>query len=123
MNKKGAMIAAIALTVVASVLVTSYLVNKATIATMANKVVEVEAFNDIGRIENWDILEQLLNKGCHKEALEFVRLERSSILSSLKRKMNNDSHISGMVNDRNSEVAARAVNHAGLGSYTIPTCQ
>ena len=123
MNRKGGMIAVIALSVVSSVLVISYLVNKATIAAMANKALEVEAFNDIGRIETWDLLEQLIAKGCNQEALEFVRLERSSILSSLNRRMINGSNISEMVNDRNPEVAARVVNHAEPSSHTIPTCE
>jgi hypothetical protein len=44
----------------------------------------MEAFNELDKIRSWDSVEQLLIKGCNKEALEYVRMKQSLELLHLQ---------------------------------------
>ncbi len=113
---------AIALSIVITFLVTAYFVRMHTNKAFKATVFEMEAFNDVGRVEAWDSLEQLLVKGCNNEALEFVKIEQASELLALKYDLNNDAKLIKKIEERNSSVVKRANSIVNKGVYQIPSC-
>ncbi len=83
----------------------------------------IEAFNEVHRIESWDSLEQLLLKGCNKEALEYVKMEQSLGLSSLKWHLDNGARLEKKVEEEKRSIISRAHAFVGEGKYEIPTCK
>lgn len=83
----------------------------------------MEAFNELHRIESWDRTEQLLLKGCNKEALEYVRVEQSLALSSLKWHLDNGAKLEKKVEEENRSIVGRAQSFASNSKYEIPTCK
>ncbi len=73
MKKHIKLILIIVLAVIATFLLTVYFVTKNTRAAFISASQDMEAFNELHRIRSYDSLEQLLIKGCNKEALEYVR--------------------------------------------------
>ncbi len=82
----------------------------------------MEAFNELHRIESWDNLEKLLLKGCNKEALDYVRMEQSLGLSSLKWHLDNGAQLEKKVEEENRSIMSRTHSFVGKGKYEIPTC-
>ncbi len=113
----------IAATATLTFIATSYGVRKGVIMAFTHKVLEMEATNEVGRIESWDRLENLLLKGCNKEALELVRLERISAFSMLKYHIGNDEQLKSAVQERNSAIALRMEKSSKPNDYQIPTCE
>lgn len=99
------------------------LARKGTIKALVGAVAETEVVNDVGLVESWDRVEQLLTKGCTKEALELARIEQSLALSSIKRQVGDSGELMAKVAARNPEVAKRAELVPLKGTYTIPTCK
>ena len=112
----------IVLTVIATFLVTAYFSSKNTRAAFVAAAYDMEAFNEVHRIESWDRLEQLLVKGCHKEALEYARMERSLGLSSLKWHLANGAKLDKKLEVENRSILGRAKSFTSKGKYDIPTC-
>lgn len=114
---------AIALTIIVTFVATSYLVRKETIKAFKAAVFEMEAFNEVGRVESWDRLEQLLVKGCNNEALELVKIEQSLALSALKYNVGADAKLLKKIEERNNSIAKRAYAMPKTTTYQIPTCK
>lgn len=57
-------------------IVSAHFAAKNTKAAYVATTYNIEAFNELHRIESWDNLEKLLLKGCNKEALEYVKVLR-----------------------------------------------
>ena len=83
----------------------------------------METFNELHRIESLDNLEQLLLKGCNKEALEYVRMEQSLGLSELKWNINNGAKLDKKVEEEKRSILSRAQSFESKGKYDIPTCK
>ena len=109
--------------VIVTFLATSYLINKNTIKAVVSSVTEMEAFNEIGRVEAWDLVEELLINGCNKEALELVKIQQHMALTDLKRHVRSDQGLIRMIEDKNPGVAKRIANVKKINSYAIPTCK
>ena len=84
---------------------------------------DAEAFNELHRVKSWDSLEQLLIKGCNKEALEYVRMEQSLGLLSLKDNLKNGAKLDKALEAENPSILSRANAITSKGKYYIPTCQ
>ena len=113
---------AMALSIAITFLATAYFVRTHTNKAFKATVFEMEAFNDVGRVEAWDRLEQLLVKGCNSEALELVRFEQTSELLALKYDLNNDAKLIKKIEERNASVVKRANDIINKGEYQIPSC-
>ena len=116
-------IVAIALTAIATFMATAYFSTKNTRAAFVSSVIDMEAFNELHRIKSWDSLEQLLIKGCNKEALEYVRMEQSLGLLSLKDRLNNGAKLDKKLEEENSSIFSKAHSIKSQGRYDIPTCK
>lgn len=68
-----AFIVALLLTAIVSAHFAAKNTRDAYVATTYN----IDAFNELHRIESWDNLEKLLLKGCNKQALEYVKMEQA----------------------------------------------
>ena len=113
---------AIVLTVIITFMVTAYFATKNTRAAFVAATYDMGAFNELHRISSWDSLEQLLIKGCNKEALEYVRMEQSLGLLSLKGKLTNGAKLDKALEEENPSVLSRAHSIISKGKYYIPTC-
>lgn len=85
---------------------------------------EMNSFNDIGRIEAYDFLENLIKQGCNKEALDFINYQKTSMLADLQSYMKESDAIRITFMDRNEKIKERAdkvVNRSG--SYIYPSCK
>lgn len=103
-------------------MVTAYFTTKNTRAIFVAETYDMEAFNELHRIKSWDSLEQLLIKGCNKEALEYVRMEQSLGLSSLKWHFDNGAKLEKKLEEENPSILSRVHSFKGKGKYEIPTC-
>ena len=122
MKKPFKILLATVLTAVSTFLVTSYFATKNTRAAFVAATFDMEAFNELHRIRSWDNLEQLLIKGCNKEALEYVRMEQSLGLLSLKHNLNNGAKLDKALEEENPLILSRASSIISKGKYYIPTC-
>lgn len=113
----------IALTVFATLIVTAYFATRNTKAAFVSMAYDMEAFNELHRIETWDRIEQLLVKGCNKEALEYIKLEQSLALSSLKWHLDNGAKLERKVEEDNRSIVGRAQSFTSNGKYSIPSCK
>ncbi len=124
MSQRLKLILTAVLSVIVTFFATSYLVRNSMLNSMSTKFVETEAFNDVGRLEFYDTLHELLVKGCTKEALKFVQIQQSLLLSGLKRHMSWGDEVTKTINDRNQEIARRAANFSTpIRGFVIPTCK
>lgn len=114
---------AIISTVIATFLVTSYFATKYTRASFVATTYDMEAFNELHRIRSWDRLEQLLVKGCNKEALEYVRMEQSLGLSALKWHLKNGAELDKRLEEENRSILSRAKSAGSTGKQGIPNCK
>lgn len=114
---------AIVLTAIVTFMATAYFVAKSTKGTFVAATSDMEAFNVLHRIRSWDSLEQLLVKGCNEEALEYVRMEQSLGLGSLKWHLDNGAKLENKVEEENGSILNRAHSFVGKSTYDIPTCK
>jgi hypothetical protein len=112
---------AVVLIIIVTYVVTSYFAVKNTRATFFSVTLDVEAFNELHRIRSWDNLEQLLIKGCNKEALEYVRGEQYSGLVHLEDKLKNGARLDKQLIAENPSILIRA-NSITNKSRHFPTC-
>lgn len=103
-------------------IVSAHFAAKNTRAAYVATTYDIEAFNELHRIESWDNLEKLLLKGCNKEALEYVKMEQSLGLSSLKWHLDKGARLEKKVEEENSSILSRARSFESKGKYEIPTC-
>lgn len=118
----------IILAAVASALITflgtAYLVNKNTYESVVRMAIEMDSYNNVGRVEAYDFVEDMIKKGCNKEALEFINYQQASLLTGLQNQMRDSESIRKKIMERNREVADRAVKENSLkATYTYPTCK
>jgi hypothetical protein len=113
---------AIVFTVIATFIVTAYFATKNTRAAFVAATYDMEAFNELHRIRSWDSLEQLLVKGCNKEALEYIRMEQALGLSSLKWHLDNGAKLEKKLEEENRLILSRAHSFISKDKYDIPTC-
>ncbi len=123
MNQRKKLILSVIITNFITAVVFSYLAAQGTTKTIVKKVREVEVFNDIGKTESWITLEKYLLKGCNKEALEFVKNEKTMAILGIKYQVGNDKALLNMVKERNSNIAKLMKSSANSNRYTIPTCK
>lgn len=91
---------------------------------MMKASIEMESLNDIGRIEAFDFVEEMIKKGCTKEALEFIDYQQASLLGGLHYQMLDGGGLKDKVLERNSSIGERAVRESThTGSYTYPKCK
>ena len=83
----------------------------------------MKAFNELHRIRSWDSLEQLLIKGCNKEALEYVQMEQSLHLLSLQESLKNGAKLDESEKAENPSIIRRANSIVNKGKYYIPSCK
>ncbi|PPC93172.1 MAG: hypothetical protein CTY33_09210 [Methylotenera sp.] len=112
----------IVLAVIATFLVTAYFSTKNTRTAFISASQDMEAFNELHRIKNYDSLEQLLIKGCNKEALEYVRMEQSLGLLHLQDSLKNGARLEKSLETENSALLERAKTITNKGKYFIPSC-
>jgi hypothetical protein len=112
----------IVLTILATSVVTSNLVLKNSRAAFLSASLDMEAFNELHRIRSRDSLEQLLIKGCNKEALEYVQMEQSLGLLSLQDNLNNGAKLDKTLQVENTTILSRAKSITYKGKYYIPSC-
>lgn len=119
---------AIFLTMIMTFLATVYFVNKRSAQTIADLVIktsiEMQSFNDVGRVETFDTLENLVRKGCNKEALEFIKVQQTFLLSELKDNMEYSEKIKNDVMERSAKIGERAIKYVSQqGVYVQPSCK
>ncbi|MDO9206508.1 MAG: hypothetical protein Q7T42_06760 [Methylotenera sp.] len=112
----------IVLTILATSVVTSNLVLKNARAAFVSASIDMEAFNELHRIRSRESLEQLLIKGCNKEALEYVQMEQSLGLLSLQDRLNNGAKLDKTLQTENASILNRAKSTTNEGKYYIPSC-
>lgn len=78
------------------------------IALMISADQRIQAFNDVGRLEDYDTLADFLRKGCTKEAQEFIAVKQSLLLTHISRRMKEDDKVSNEVLNRSAAVAERS---------------
>ncbi|MES2386096.1 MAG: hypothetical protein V4593_16225 [Pseudomonadota bacterium] len=78
------------------------------IALMAEESRKIEAFNAVGRVETYDSLSALLQKGCFREAAQLVEIQQSLLLSGIAHDMERSREVTKVVVDRNAQIAGRA---------------
>ena len=71
-----------------------------------------EAFNDIGRLETFDSLQDLIRRGCMREAKQLVEVQQSVLLSGIAHQMEGNEGVTKVVFERNPEVVDRARTEA-----------
>nr|WP_294841168.1 hypothetical protein [uncultured Methylotenera sp.] len=112
----------IALTIIATFIVTAYFATKNTRAAFISASQDMEAFNELHIIRSWDSMEQLLVKGCNKEALEYVRMKQSLELLHLQNFLKNGAKLEKSLEAENSALLERAKTITNKGKYYIPSC-
>lgn len=83
-------------------------VTRQVIALMAQESRKIEAFNAVGRLETYDSLSGLLQKGCLREAAQLIEIQQSLLLTGIAHDMEQNSEITKVVADRNAKVVERA---------------
>ncbi len=83
-------------------------VTRQVIALMAKETRKIEAFNDVGRLETYDALRDLLGKGCVREAMDLVAVQQSLLLTGIAHDMERIPEVANVVLDRNAQAAERA---------------
>ena len=122
MKKYIKLLLALVLAIFTTFVVTSHFVLKNSRAAFLSATIDVEAFNELHRIKSRDSLEQLLIKGCNKEALEYVRMEQSLGLLSLQDNLNNGAKLEKTLQVENPTILSRAKLITNEGKYYIPSC-
>jgi hypothetical protein len=115
------------LIIVSTSLVTSYFVAKYVAKDIRGSFFTAYensgAFNEVHRIEAWDRLEQLLVKGCNKEALVHVRGHQSQELLSLQRSLENGAKLDKAAEEEHASIITRANSAINKGAYQFPKCK
>ena len=122
MKKYIKLLLVIVFTILATSVVTSNLVLKNSRAAFLSATIDMEAFNELHRIRSRDSLEQLLIKGCNKEALEYVQMEQSLGLLFLQDRLNNGAKLDKTLQVENALILSRAKSINNEGKYYIPSC-
>ena len=84
--------------------------------------VEMQAFNEINRVEDYDILEQLLINGCSKDALSYVKIQQQSLLSGINDYFIWGDSVKNIVRSRSNDIYVRALKSHRPSPYTKPRC-
>ena len=78
------------------------------IELMAQESRKIEAFNAVGRLDTYDSLSALLQKGCFREAAQVINIEQSLLLTGIAHDMERSPEVTKVVVDRNAQIAERA---------------
>lgn len=123
MKKNFGLIVAVLLSIAITFFTTSYFAVKNLRKSFNENILEMEAFNGIHRINSFDRLEQLLIKGCHNEALKYVRMEQSLNLLHLQDNIKNGAKIDEKTRKDYASIIERAHSIVNQGKYYIPECK
>ena len=110
-------------TAMASAIVASYFAQKHTTQAMSKELARMEVSNAVGRFEHWERMENLLIKGCNKEALEFSKTLQSSELSFIAMYLERDPSLREVLQERSPGIEAKVASFEGAGASFIPTCE
>jgi hypothetical protein len=117
----------VALSVVVTFFLTAYFLKENSTKTLVDMVIrtsiQMESFNDVGRVEAYDFLEDLVIRGCDKEALEFIKHQQTSLLLGLQSRMIESEAVRKQVMERNQKIGERAVKQIHQGAYFYPKCK
>ncbi|RYH34995.1 MAG: hypothetical protein EON54_19760 [Alcaligenaceae bacterium] len=98
-----------AATFVATATYYNHRVSKQVYAGFVAQAVQMEAFNDIGRLEAYDRVEDFLHRGCVKEALGLVQVQQRLVLNGIAYRMEQGGEeVRKVVLSRSGPVADRA---------------
>ena len=122
MKKKLSLVITVVLIVI-TYLATSYFTINSLRRSFNEGILEMKAFNELHRIRSWDSLEQLLIKGCNKEALEYVQMEQSLHLLSLQESLKNGAKLDESEKAENPSIIRRVNSIVNKGKYYIPSCK
>lgn len=119
------MIAAILLTFVLTATIQKKYLTKDLMSRMITEGVKIEVYNDVGRVEDYDRLQDLLRKGCLPEALQFVLLQQSLLLGGIAYRMKESQSVRDVVLKRSAAVTQRAGAVAADRNPTheVPRCR
>jgi hypothetical protein len=78
------------------------------IALMAEESRKIEAFNDVGRLEAYDSLSALLQKGCLREAAQLIEIQQSLLLTGISQEIERSPEVAKFVADRSPKLTERA---------------
>ncbi|WP_425258496.1 hypothetical protein ACPOLB_23625 [Rubrivivax sp. RP6-9] len=116
--------AAVLLTFVVTKTVYQRYTTREVIALMIAEDQKIESLNDVSRLENFDMLEDFLRRGCMKEAKEFIEVQKSLLLSGIAHRMKEDKTVEAEVMNRSAAVVQRAHVEALNGNppRVVPRC-
>jgi len=117
MKQKNKIIISVLLSSIITAVIVSSLAIKGTKKALINKFSEVEVFNEVGRVEIWSNIQELLEKGCSKEALLYVKHEKASALSGLKNR-----ELLNISEERKSNIINLIENNKHKGFFRVPSC-
>ena len=123
MKQKNKLIISVLLSSIITAAVVSSLAIKGTNKALINKFREVEIFNEVGRVEIWGNIEELLEKGCSKKALLYIKNEKASVLSGLNNQVGNNHELLKVSEERKSSILKLMKNNNHSGFFQIPTCK
>lgn len=109
-NTKAAvyLVGILALGWVAIKLVYEPFMTRQVIALMAEESRKIEVLNAVGRLETYDSLGALIQKGCLREAAQLIEIQQSLILTGIAHDMEQNPEVTKVVADRNAQVTERA---------------
>lgn len=111
------------ITALAVALLTARWVQRNTFESTAQISNAMESYNNVGRLEAYDFLEALLQKGCNEEALSFIDHQQGSLLNGIRDHMRSEP-VRAIIMERSAEIATRALAEApGPSDYTYPKCE
>lgn len=122
MKQKSKIIISSLIVSIVTAVVFSSLAMKATQNALISKFREVEIFNDVGRVEALNDIEQLLEKGCTKETLSYIKYQKSSVLAELTRQTGNNQELLKVSKERKEKVLKLMKNNNHSGFFQIPKC-
>ena len=123
MKSRTTLVTSIIATSLITALVFSYLANKTTIKVLVEKFREVEVFNEVGRVKTWGNIEELLEKGCIKEALLYVKNEKATALSAIKNQAGDNLELIRVSEQQKTYILNIMKNNKHSGFFQIPSCK
>lgn len=98
-------------------------VSKQVLLLMIAEAVQMEAYNDIGRVEAYDTVEDFIRRGCVKEALQLVQVQQNLLLGGIAYRMGESDDVQKVVLARSAAVAERARAQAAQRRMPdVPRC-
>lgn len=113
----------VAIAILTAAAVSAHFAAKNTQAAFVQSSHDLEAFNELHRINSWGRIKDLIEQGCINEALEFAKTEHELGLLTLKRNLNNGAKLERRMQEENASIIEKAKNVISKGRYREPTCK